>query len=124
MATTEHDIAAAILSLRTQVRWKPGKDADHLAKRKQRGHLPLDAKIDDYNEIIITVLSDDESKVYRYDVAGDTYGVVWGTCERQEWLIIFGLDGVMETAFPSKAPQRYITRRAMVFLGKVEDILP
>lgn len=124
MTTVERDIAAAILALRTQVRWKPGKDVDHLTKRKRRGHLPPDADMDDYNDITVAVLSDGESKIYRYDVTGETYGVVWGTCEGQEWLIIFGLDGVMETAFPSKAPQRYIARRAMVFLGKMEDILP
>lgn len=124
MATIKQDIATAILALRTQVRWKPGKDIDHLAKRKRRGHLPAQANLNDYNNVIIAVLSDEQSKVYRYDVAGNTYGTVWGTYEGQDWLIIFGLNEIMETAFPSKAPQRYITRRAMIFLGKMEDVLP
>ena len=124
MATIKQDIADALLALRTQIRWKPGKDADHLAKRKRRGHLPAGANLNDYNDIIIAVLSDGESLVYRYDVANDTYGVVWGAYGGQEWLVIFGLNAVMETAFPNKAPQRYIARRAMTFLGQIEDVLP
>ncbi len=76
----------------------------------------------DYEALIVAVLSDDNSKVYRYDVADEIYGVVWGTHRSQEWLVIFGLNGVMETAFPNKAPQRYIARRAMTLLGKIEDI--
>ncbi len=43
---------AAILALRSRVRWKPGKDLSHLKKRIRLGHLSASATIDDYNQIV------------------------------------------------------------------------
>ena len=117
------DIATAIRSLRARIQWKVGKDARHLEKRKQRGHLPAEFTAEQYNNLITAILSDDQNLVYSYQVAGTMYGVVRGTYEGQEWLVIFGLDGVMETAFPPKRPEQYVTRHGFVFLGKAKEVL-
>jgi len=74
--TSSADIAAAIRSLRARVQWKPGKGIRHLEKRKRRGHLLPESTLEDYNNLIIAILSDDQGLVYRCDVAGATYGAV------------------------------------------------
>lgn len=117
------DIATAIRALRAQVRWKAGKDVRHLEKRKRRGHLPIDFTAEQYNDLIIAILSNGQNMVYRYQVAGTTYGVVCGTHGGEEWLVIFSLDGVMETAFPPRSAEQYVKRHGFVLLGRVEEVL-
>lgn len=74
--TSSAGIAATIRSLRARVLWKPGKGTRHLEKRKRRGHLPPESTLEDYNGLIAVILSDNQSLVYQYDVAGETYGAV------------------------------------------------
>ena len=56
----------AIRALRGQVRWRTGKDAQHLAKRKSMGHLLPQATVEDYNRLIQALASDVTSMVYHY----------------------------------------------------------
>jgi len=56
-------IADAIRSVRSQVRWKPGSAVRHLLKRKLRGHLPSEATLDDYERMVWTVLQDPQAQV-------------------------------------------------------------
>jgi len=118
----EAGIVAAIQALRSQIRWKAGADARHLDKRKRRGHLPPEYTLADYANLIRAILNNDENVVYRYDVADTTYGAVGGVYEGQDWLVIFGLDGIMETAFPPKKLERYLTRRGFVRLGMMREL--
>jgi len=48
MAAQHDPVVEAIRQLRDQVRWKPGKDRQHLAKRVALGHLPSEATAADY----------------------------------------------------------------------------
>ena len=117
------DIGAAIQALRVQVRWKPGKDTRHLEKRKRRGHLPPEFTVAQYNHLIATILLNDENLVYHCQVSGVSYGAVRGTYDGREWLVIFGLEGVMETAFPPGRIEQYITLHGFVLLGKIKEVL-
>ena len=40
-----------------------------------------------------------------------------GATHNREWLVIFGGDGLMETAFPPEDMDDYIERRGFVLLG-------
>jgi hypothetical protein len=39
------------------------------------------------------------------------------------WLVIFGSNGLMETAFPPVDLEDYLERRGFILLGKVEEVL-
>lgn len=48
-------VTSAIRAVRDQVRWKPGKGAQHLRTRQDYGHLPVTATLDDYQAIIASI---------------------------------------------------------------------
>ena len=116
-------IAIAIRELRAEIRWKPGKAEQHLAKRVRRGHLIAGSSLVDYEQIIKAIISNNASQVYRYDFGGTNYGVARGTFAEREWIVIFATDGILETAFPPKEPGEYIARRGFELLGTVEEVL-
>ena len=116
-------IVSAIQVLRGQLKWKPGSDVRHLAKRKRMEHLPPDATLADYTDLILGVLAAPVSKVYCYDHESTRYGVVVGMYGDRDWLVIFTLQGVLETAFPPGNAQRYIDRRQMRLLGTMEELV-
>lgn len=49
-------IRAAIHIVRADLHWKPGSESRHLAKRIIRGHLPRTATLEEYEQIIQTVI--------------------------------------------------------------------
>jgi hypothetical protein len=115
---------AATQMLRSRVRWKPGKDVEHLAKRIRQGHLKAETSMSDYNRIISELLLNDDSAVYHYPFDGDDYFGLVGEFEDKTWLIILGANGLMETAFPPKEPTSYLIKRGFVYLGKMKEISP
>ncbi|MBM3241480.1 hypothetical protein FJZ31_34800 [Candidatus Poribacteria bacterium] len=46
------EAVSAIQSIRQKVVWKPGKDLQHLDKRKSMGHIPQSYTLNDYNQLI------------------------------------------------------------------------
>lgn len=115
--------AEAIRALRHQVQWKPEKDEQHLAKRKAMGHLPDEATVEDYDALISAVLDEANSLVYHYPFGGKDYYAVSGEAQGAMWLIIFGGDGIMETAFPPDDLTDYLTKRGFVPLGRMEEVI-
>ena len=47
---------------------------------------------------------------------------VRGFYEVREWLVIFGPNGMMETAFPPDNIDGYLTKRGFLLLGPIEEI--
>ncbi len=116
--------SAAILTLRSRVRWKPDKDSQHLEKRIRVGHLQAAMTLDEYNRIISEILHQPESMVYHYLFDGDDYFGVVGKVGEIPWLIILSAAGMMETAFPPKDLINYLQRRNFVYLGKMSEMIP
>lgn len=114
--------ASAIRELRRAIRWKPGKAAQHLAKRKVRRHLPEAATLDDYNATIRALLAGQENAVYYYPFGGQNYYAVSGSSEGTPWLVIFSSDGILETAFPPRDLRGYVERRGFVTLGRIKEL--
>jgi hypothetical protein len=104
------------------VQWKPGKGEQHLAKRKAMGHLTEEATMDDYNTLIGESLNNADNLVYHYPFGLRDYYAVSGDIKGVAWLVIFGEDGVLETAFPPDDMADYLTKRGFVSLGRLEEV--
>lgn len=115
--------AEAIRTLLRQIRWKPNKAEQHLAKRKKRRHLATEATQDDYHSVIRTVLGEANNLVYRYPFGVRNYYAVTGQVEGVTWLVLFSVDGVLETAFPPKEATSYLATRGFLVLGRLEELL-
>jgi len=97
----------AIRRIQSGVRWKPGKDRRHLAKRIRQGHLPSTATLAEYEAIILTIVSHPDAFVYVYRYGSADYPTLVAPYKDQMWLAMFNLDGVIETAFPPDKPETY-----------------
>jgi hypothetical protein len=61
--------------------------------------------------------------VYRYWHGGIPYVVVAAVVGEDHWLVMFDLDGIMETAFVVDRPARYFDREPFEVLGSVDEVL-
>ncbi len=116
-------VVEAIRSIRSQVRWKPGKDVAHLEKRKALGHLPAEAEMPEYDAIVRALVHAPEARVFAYRFRDHLYGTVLGPVAGREWLAIFSLAGVMETAFPPDDAGEYLAQPGHTELGTIAELL-
>lgn len=117
------DIAIAIQQVIATVRWKSGKDIEHLATRKRYGHLPDSTTIDQYNSLITEIARENDNVVYAYVFGKQLYVGITGDFRGDTWLILFGLDGTIETAFPPTEPEEYLFKRGFERVGLVRELL-
>ena len=117
------EVISAIQSIRQKVAWKPGKDLQHLDKRKSMGHLPQNHTLADYNQIIQSIALESNNRVYLYIFGQARYYGIVGNTLGIEWLVLISSEGVMETAFPPDDTQGYIDKRGFEYLGKVGEFL-
>lgn len=118
------DIATAIKALQERIRWKPGKDIQHLRTRQEYGHLPASATLADYEALIAGILDDVEADVYVYVWQSEAiFPTVVGSHGDRRWLVMFGLDGVMETAFPPTDLASYLSDPRFQYLGTMQEFV-
>ena len=115
-------ITDAICRLRERVRWRPGKNTQHLAKRIELGHLPVGTTLAEYEAIIIRVISTSTAEVFVYRWGDIIYPTVVAEVERVRWLVMVGPDSVMETAFPPEHPETYLANLRFQRLGTLEEL--
>jgi hypothetical protein len=115
-------IADAIRRLREGIRWRPGKDAQHLAKRIELRHLPVGTTLAEYEAIIIRVISTSTAEVFVYRWGETLYPTVVAEVEGTRWLVMLGLDSIMETAFPPENPAIYLANLRFQRLGTLEEL--
>ena len=113
----------ALKGLREKVQWKPGKDIAHLNKRRRMGHLAQDATLAEYVKIVAELVHNGQNVLYLYEVREKHYYAVSGIIYDRIWLVIFGLQGLMETAFPPMDIEDYAERRGFVLLGQIEEVM-
>ncbi len=113
----------ALRKIQQKVRWKPGKDLIHLNKRRALKHLPESASVSAYEEIICKVVRNGRSIMYLYDFRGTHYYAARGVVDDNDWLVLFGAGGLMETAFPPENIDDYLAHRGFIFLGYIEEVL-
>ena len=122
MGEEQGRIVEAIRRLRERVRWKPGKDVVHLAKRVELGHLPMGATLADYEALIVCIASTPAAEVFAYRWGGTAYPTVVAQVEGFRWLVMLGLDGIMETAFPPEDLETYLANARFTRLGTLEEL--
>lgn len=94
------EAVSAIQAIRQKVVWKPGKDLQHLDKRKSMGHIPQSYTLNDYNQLIQSIVWKPTNDVYLYIFGQARYYGIVGSAPGGEWLVLVSSQGVMETAFP------------------------
>lgn len=115
-------VVAAIRRLREQVQWKSGKDVAHLSKRIALGHLAFGAIVSDYEELILRVVSTPTADVFVYRWGDAIYPTVVAEVAGVRWLVMMGLEGIMETAFPPEEPDVYLADPQFQRLGTLEEL--
>jgi hypothetical protein len=95
----------AICRLLERVRWRPGKNTQHLAKRIEQGHLPVGTTLAEYEATIIRIILTSTAEVFVYRWGEPGYPTIVADVEGVRWLVMVGLDSVMETAFPPEHPE-------------------
>ena len=115
-------VRAALLQVRQQVRWRPGKAQLHLAKRVALGHVPAQATLATYEAVIQTVVQTPTAVVWVYHWSTDTYPTVVTEVAGVVWLVMCGSDGTMETAFPPEDPATYLADPRFTRLGTMEEL--
>lgn len=113
----------AIILIQSNIKWKPNKAQSHLLKRIKLGHLRKNSSLETYEEIIKKVTLNPESQLYVLQHENSLYPTLTGTIEESLWLVMFGIDGVMETAFPPSNPQKYLSNNSFIYLGKLKDFM-
>jgi hypothetical protein len=117
------EIIQAIEQVREGILWKPGKGMAHLLKRINLGHLDPSTTIEEYNIIISSIVRDADAKVYVYTYGKTFYPTVTSSIDNTIWLVMMGVDGVLETAFPPKEPESYLANSMFIYVGLVKDLL-
>lgn len=116
-------IAEAIKEVRLILRWKPRKDHQHLVKRIKRGHLPSGTTLTQYEAIIRDVVSNSAAEVYVFRFGQTDYPTVVAPIAGRLWLVMFSLEGILETAFPPDDPQSYFQDPRYIQVGKMQEVL-
>jgi hypothetical protein len=119
----QHEIVTAINFVKESIKWRPNKDQLHLEKRVRLNHLPMMATLSDYNDIIRLIIHDESATVYLFHFDNIVYPVVVTSYENKVWLAMFGMDGVMETAFPPDKPDEYFQDSRYQLIGTLKDII-
>lgn len=118
------EVVKAILTHQNNIQWKIGKAENHLIKRIRLGHLPKNSALADYEAIIYNISTDRKAKVYVYIYDQILYPALTTVVGDKLWLVMIGIDGVLETAFPPERPERYLSNNSFVYLGTLGDLLP
>jgi hypothetical protein len=103
-------------------RWRAGKHVQHLAKRIELGHLPVGTTLAEYAALLIRVISAStaEASVDRW---GETpYPTVVAEVEGVRWLVMVGLDSLMETAFPLEDSETPLAKLRFQRLGTLAEL--
>jgi hypothetical protein len=123
MNQLETRVANAIRLVQSGMRWKPGKDIQHLRRRIDLGHLPHGATVDEYQAIIAAVINGPLADVFVYSWDDMLYPTVVAEYGERYWLVMFSLSGVMETAFPPDDPEDYLSDPRFRRLGALRELL-
>ena len=117
-----NDILQVIEQLKTKLRWKPHKAEIHLKKRIAREHLPCSSTLDEYESIILDIINELEAQLYIYQYNDLIYPTVVATWENRLWLVMFSMDGIIETAFPPDNPTSYLDQLSFKYIGLLKEL--
>jgi hypothetical protein len=123
MTPSVKELAHVIRQVQEGISWKPGSAMRHLHKRKLRRHLPVEATIADYENIIDTILKMSSARVYLYWYNDVPYPTIVGHVRKDLWLVMFSFEGIMESAFVIENPQIYLSPPQFEQIGLLGEVL-
>ncbi len=85
-------------------------------------HLAAAVSLQEYNGLIQSMVKEAGNLVYLYHFGAERYYAVRGRIGSQEWLVIVTKAGVIETAFPPDAMERYLQRRGFIAMGTIREV--
>ena len=119
----KHSVVEAIQRIRFKILWRPGKDIRHLSKRILFGHLASETTLAEYEVIISTIVYDNQAELYLFRYGDTFYPTIVSTVQDRIWLVMIGLDGIMQTAFPPSEPDTYLSDPAYLYVSVLEELL-
>ena len=85
--------------------------------------MPSGATLDDYERMAWTVLQDPQAQVYLYRYRDTLYVAVVAVLEQRHWLVMFAMDGVMESAYVVERPEHYLGHPAFACIGSLSEVM-
>jgi hypothetical protein len=76
----------------------------------------------EYEAIIIDAISTSTAEVFVYHWGETVYPIVVAEVEGVRWLVMAGLDSIMETAFPPEDPETYLANLRFQRLATLEEL--
>ena len=119
----QQNIRAAVLKVQAQIRWKPGKELQHLQTRIEYGHLPSSATMLEYEAIIQHIIHDGNAEIFAYIWPNAVYATVVSYYMGNRWLVMFSFNGVMETAFPPTDPEEYLADSRFRYMSTLQELI-
>ncbi len=120
------EIVKAIHIVQDHLIWKPDSAERHLRRRINRGHLPETTTLVDYERIIRTIIFHELAQIYIYwHSTSDQqvpYVAVVDIVHGETWLVMFGLDGTLESAYLVERPHYYLSEPEFEWVCKLGDI--
>jgi hypothetical protein len=110
-------ITEAICRLRERVRWRPGKDTQHRAKRIELGQLPVGTTLAVYDALFIGAISPSTAEEVVYRWGEPVYPTVVADVEGVRWLVMGGLESVLGTACLPEDLEAYVANLRFQRLG-------
>ena len=102
--------------------WKPGKDLDHLNKRINRQDVSMDFTLQEYNKLIVKIMTNDKSEMHIYRL--DSFHQSYFAFSANDWIVIIGEDAMMETCMKSTSSERYLSaEKGYTYIGTVKEVL-
>jgi hypothetical protein len=116
-------LPSSIRRVQAEIHWKPESAGRHLHTRRVRGHLPLEATIEDYHGIIRTILTNEKASVYLCWYDEVVFPAVTTKLAGRLWLVMFSLGGIMESAFIVENPNSYLNKPNFEYIGLLSEVL-
>jgi hypothetical protein len=116
------ELVAAIRMVQARLTWKPGSAEQHVKQRIRRGHLPATATLVAYENIIQTVIHSRQARVYIFWYNETPYISVVDDMNDKHWLVMFALNGVLESAYIVERPDRYLSKPEFEYVGVLAEV--
>lgn len=123
LESLRNQTAYAIQQIRAKTQWKPGKDKSHLAKRIRLRHLSPETTMIEYDAIVQSVVIHPGAVVYLFEYDKTFYPTIVAPYKGQAWLVMFSMNGTLETAFPPDTPDTYFSDPQYHFMGHIDEFV-
>ncbi|TWT13144.1 hypothetical protein [Planomicrobium sp. CPCC 101079] len=93
-----------------------------MKKRISRRDVPVDFLLQDYNELIVEIVTNVENNIHFYRLY--SFHQSYFAFSSDHWIVIIGEDGLMETAMKTSSTERYLSEeKGYIYIGTVKEVI-